>query len=177
VVARRILESALADLGLEVESHTGGREAWEAFQREPHPVVITDWIMPELDGLELCGRIRAHPSPTYTYVMLLTGRAGRESYQQAIAAGADDFLAKPLDRDLLEARLTVAQRIVRLHHHTKKLESLLHVCAWCKQIRDRDSWVSLERYISERTGAPLSHGICQPCMARWQTEPNWKGGR
>ena len=175
VVARRVLESALTDLGHEVEPCAGGADAWDAFQRGHHPVVITDWMMPDLDGLELCGRIRGHPSPTYTYVILLTGRVGRGSYQQAMAAGVDDFLPKPLDCDLLEARLTVAQRIVGMHHHTQRLESLLHVCAWCKQIRDQDSWMSLEKYI-ERTGTALSHGICQSCMKRWEAEPGWSGG-
>jgi DNA-binding response OmpR family regulator len=175
VVASRVLESALISLGHEVDQYGGGREAWEAFQLERHSVVITDWMMPELDGLELCARIRTHTAQTYTYVILLTGRVGRGSYQQAIAAGVDDFLPKPLDRDLLEARLTVAQRIVGMHDHTQRLESLLHVCAWCKQIRDQDSWVSLEKYIA-RTGTALSHGICQTCMKRWEEEPGWSGG-
>jgi hypothetical protein len=87
----------------------------------------------------------------------------------------DDFLPKPLDRDLLEARLTVAERIVGIHHHANRLESLLHVCAWCKQIRDEGSWMSLERYI-ERSGSPLTHGICESCRARWEEEPGWTGG-
>lgn len=154
-----------------MDAYTGGGEAWDAFLREKHPVVVTDWGMRDVDGLELCRRIRALGHPTYTYVILLTGRVGPGSYQQAIAAGVDDFLPKPLDRDLLEARLTVAERIVGMHQHTQRLESLLHVCAWCKQIREEDSWVSLEKYIEHRTGSLLSHGICQSCRTKLEAEP------
>jgi DNA-binding response OmpR family regulator len=103
-------------------------------------------------------------------VILLTGRVGPGSYQQAIAAGVDDFLPKPLDRDLLEARLSVAERIVGMHQLTKQLESLLHVCAWCKQIREEGSWVSLESYIAHRTGSLLSHGICASCRTTLEGE-------
>jgi CheY-like chemotaxis protein len=175
LVARRVLESVLLELGHEIDAHDDGRAAWDAYRRDRHPIVITDWMMPDLDGLQLCRRIRTTPSTSYTYVIVLTGKVGREHYQQAIAAGVDDFLTKPLDRDLLEARLTVAQRIVGIHHHTRRLESLLHVCAWCKQIRDRGSWVTLESYLQTQTGSPLTHGICPSCTAKWKADPDWKG--
>ena len=175
VVSRRLLESVLVDLGHEIEAHPGGAAAWEAFRRDRHPVVITDWMMPDLDGLQLCRRIRANPATTYTYVILLTGKVGRDAYQEAIGAGVDDFLTKPLDRDLLEARLTVAQRIVGIQRHTQKLETLLHVCAWCKKIRDDADWVTLENYLQKQTGSPLTHGICPTCLPKFQEDPDWKG--
>lgn len=164
-VSGLLLESTLGEMGHEVESCGGGVEAWEAFQRGKHPVLVTDWMMPRLDGLELCRRIRRLPPRPYTYVILLTGRTVEGSYREAIEAGVDDFLAKPLDRDLLEARLIVAERIVGLHGHARQLESLLRVCAWCRQIRDGQEWISLERFM-ERSGTPLTHGICETCRAR-----------
>ena len=84
-------------------------------------------------------------------------------------------LALEVRDDLLEARLTVAQRIVGVHYHTRRLETLLHVCAWCKQIRDQGSWVTLESYLQKQTGTPLTHGICPSCTAKWRADPDWKG--
>ncbi|MEJ7680197.1 MAG: response regulator [Segetibacter sp.] len=83
--------------------------------RQGHfPVVISDWMMPGLDGLELIRRIRSSHQPGYVYVILLTGRSQREDFVQAMEAGADDFVPKPFDRDELRVRLRSAERIIQL---------------------------------------------------------------
>ena len=115
-VSAKILRRELDELGHEVVHCRDGQEAWEAFQREPFAVVITDWVMPKLEGPELCRRVRSLWSRGYAYVILLTSRADSpEDRATAMRAGADDFLSKPFHRLDLHARLASAARIVQMH--------------------------------------------------------------
>lgn len=114
-VTRMVLASALTTLGHDVHEAANGRDAWEAWRSGEFPFVISDWVMPDLDGLEFCRRIRAEPRMDYTYIVLLTSRYGTTNYLQAMTAGADDFFTKPFKRDALAARVRVAERILGLH--------------------------------------------------------------
>lgn len=113
--SRLVLRATLQRHGYEVTAVEDGRAALEAWRLHRHTLVISDWMMPELDGLALCRRIRADATLRYTYVVLLTSLSGKERYLDGIDAGADDFLSKPLDEDYLVARLHVARRILALH--------------------------------------------------------------
>jgi len=121
-VSREILEALLTQLGHDVVAAADGRDAWDLLTRDPVPLVISDWMMPDVDGLELCRRIRAEDRPKYTYVILLTTLGGKENYLEAMEAGADDFLTKPLDADQLAARLRVAERVLGLQRELVQLE-------------------------------------------------------
>jgi phosphoserine phosphatase RsbU/P len=162
--ARLFLITALQGLGYTVTAVPDGREAWGAFQRAPFPVVISDWVMPELDGPELCRRIREADRTRYTYVILLTSLDDRSHYRQGMEAGADDFLTKPPDLEDLQIRLRVAERILGLQEELRRLEGLLSICAYCKRIKDeRQAWVRIEEYIESRSDATFTHGICPEC--------------
>ena len=113
-VSRRLLQSYLQKWGYEVAAAADGAEAWRLFEAGPVPVVITDWMMPEVDGLALIRRIRAANLPTYVYAILLTARSQKEDLVEGMEAGADDFLTKPFDRDELRVRLRAAGRIIQL---------------------------------------------------------------
>jgi sigma-B regulation protein RsbU (phosphoserine phosphatase) len=127
--------------------------------------VISDWLMPQTDGLELCRRIRKSETSRYCYVILLTALQGKSNYLEAMRAGADDFVSKPYDPDELRARLLVAERIVGLQDRVKHLEGILPTCMYCKRIRDEnDNWVHIEQYITQRTEASFSHGVCPNCF-------------
>ena len=113
--SRLVLAATLRSLGHEVTTVEDGAAALDAWHAQEFGLVISDWLMPELDGPGLCRRIRAEPRPHYTYVILLTSLEGKDNYLSGIEAGADDFITKPLDREVLAARLSVAQRIIELH--------------------------------------------------------------
>lgn len=115
-VSRRLLQSYLQRWEHETALAEDGAEAWELFQNGQFDLVVSDWMMPELDGIELIRRIRATPRPGYVYAILLTARSQKEDIVQGMEAGADDFVTKPFDRDELRARLNAGERIVRLEH-------------------------------------------------------------
>ncbi len=166
-VSRRILVAVLEQLGHSVLAAADGLAAWEQFELQPFEAVVTDWMMPRMDGLELTRRIREAGRDRYTYVLLLTALNGRDRYLDGMKAGADDFLSKPLDREELHARLRVATRILGLQRTVTQLEGLLPICSYCKKIRDEaEQWSGVEEYVSRRTDATFSHGICPDCYER-----------
>jgi diguanylate cyclase (GGDEF)-like protein len=109
------LRRSLAKLGYDVIVATDGEAAWEIIRRGEIQVLISDWMMPRLDGLELCRRIRSSGLDDYTYVILLTSRDEHEDRLVGLRAGADDFLIKPPDHDELTLRLEIASRIIAVH--------------------------------------------------------------
>lgn len=112
---RLIFGATLRKMGHTVTAVEDGQKAWNAWQQEEYSLLISDWIMPDIDGLELCKRIRAQPGLQYTYIILLTSMDGKGSYLEGMDAGADDFITKPFDEEQLAARLRVAERIIALH--------------------------------------------------------------
>ena len=111
-VSAKILEKAVERLGHQPTLAHSGSDAWEKAQKESFPVVISDWMMPGMEGPELCRRIRALPNRPYSFFIVLTAKGQKEDKLEAMHSGADDFLSKPLDREELRARLAVAERIL-----------------------------------------------------------------
>ncbi len=114
--SRLLLGATLKKFGHDVTAVEDGLQALACWRQEQPSLIISDWMMPGLDGLELCRLIRAEPALQYTYVMLLTSLGGKGRYLDGMQAGADDFISKPYDEELLAARLQVAERILALHH-------------------------------------------------------------
>jgi sigma-B regulation protein RsbU (phosphoserine phosphatase) len=167
-VAARILQRALESFGHEVLVTTNGTEAWEAFDRDPVRLVVSDWIMPGMDGLEFCKRVRERPKTSYTYFILLTSQeTGPDNYDLATNAGVDDFLSKPLERPTIRMRLRAAERILQYTTEIRHLKDLIPICAYCRKIRnDHNYWQMVEIYISEQTGSNFTHGICPDCHSK-----------
>jgi phosphoserine phosphatase RsbU/P len=167
-VARAVLRQALRRLGHETIEAADGESAWALLQQEPVRVVVSDWIMPRSDGLDLCRKIRARADADYTYFILLTSNDATQDNQKTAAdAGVDDFLQKPLDVQELWTRLRVAERILRYTTQVRQLEELLPICSYCKKIRDdHNYWQQIEGYISDRTGSDFSHSVCPDCYQR-----------
>lgn len=110
--SRELLSWLLEKLGYQVVAAANGKDAWEAFRKGRFRIVISDVLMPEMDGLELCRKIRTHRQSKYTYIIIITALIGKKDYLEGMEAGADDFVTKPFDADELKARLRVAERII-----------------------------------------------------------------
>lgn len=167
-VARGVLCQALKRLDHEVIEARDGADAWSVLQSQPVRVVVSDWVMPDVDGLELCRKIRGQVGSEYTYFILLTANsASHENRREAADAGVDDFLTKPLEIEELWTRLRVAARILRYATQVRQLEEMMPICSYCKKIRDdKNYWQQIEGYINERTGSEFSHSICPECYTR-----------
>jgi diguanylate cyclase (GGDEF)-like protein len=114
-IFRRILESWFKRWDYEAAAVENGVDAWEVLQKEDAPqLVILDWMMPEMDGIELCRRIRKRDQGTYRYVLLLTAKDDKQDVVAGLEAGADDYLTKPFDVDELHARVRAGKRILDL---------------------------------------------------------------
>ena len=125
-VSRRLLQNYLQKWGYGVAVTTNGAEAWRMFEQEEFQMVISDWMMPELDGLDLIRRIRQHPGNHYVYTILLTARSQKDDFVAGMDAGADDFVSKPFDQDELHVRLRAGERIVNLELALKKKYQAMH---------------------------------------------------
>jgi DNA-binding response OmpR family regulator len=167
-VARAVLRKALQKLGHEVIEAKDGQEAWALMEAEPVRVIVSDWMMPNLSGLELCRKLRARSGSEYVYFILITANSADSANRiEAADAGVDDFLSKPLNVEELWMRLRVAERILRFATQVRQLEELLPICSYCKKIRDdQNYWQQMEGYINERTGSEFSHSVCPDCMVR-----------
>ncbi len=181
-VSRRLLEETLKKWGYEVCATTDGTAAWEALQSAEAPsLAILDWMMPGMDGVEICRRVRREGSAAPPYIILLTANSSRDNVIYGFESGADDYLIKPYDHGELRARLRVGERMLNLQRKlaervhqledalasVKQLQELLPICSYCKSIRDdHNYWQSVDRYITEHTQTQFSHGICPDCYQR-----------
>jgi len=166
LTSRLILEATLKKLGHQVTAVKDGLEALIAFEKGRVSLIISDRVMPDLDGLELCRRIRAARRTQYTYIIMLTSVGGKEGYLVGMKAGADDFIVKPFDEELLAARLVVAERILNLLSQVNQLNGLLPICALCKKVRDdHNYWHQVESYIGRHTEVTFTHSYCPDCVA------------
>ena len=182
VISRRLLESVLKKSGYDPIVTSNGAAAWSVLRGPGKPAIaILDWMMPEMDGLELCRKIRGTPATEGMYLILLTARGGRGEAVQALQAGADDYVTKPFHADELIARLQVGLRVTQLQAKlaervrdleealvkVKRLQGLLPICSYCKKIRDDGNyWQQVDTYISEHSEALFSHGICPDCLQK-----------
>lgn len=123
-VSRRLLEAFLSKWGYDVVITCDGREAWEVLNEEDAPsLVVSDWMMPKVDGLELCRKIREMQRSRYTYFIILTAKERKEDVIQGLEAGADDFLIKPFHQEELKYRVQIGERIIKLEQRIMVLAS------------------------------------------------------
>jgi len=119
-VSRKLLEKALTKAGHEVVSAENGREALEIFNGKFFPIILTDWLMPEMNGIELCKTIRESSTERYVFIILLTARDSKDDIVVGLEAGADDYLTKPINNAELMARLNTGKRILELESSLKE---------------------------------------------------------
>ncbi len=153
---RRLMEHELRGQGHAVVAVEDGLHAWEAILQEPFEILITDWIMPEIDGLDLCRLVRSMDAGLYIYTILVSSRSENENVVAAFNAGADDFISKPIHFPVLHARIRAGERIIRLEHElAKRSETLLEM-----NLELREARASMDRDVE--AGAELQHTLLPP---------------
>ena len=161
--------------GYEFVSVNDGHAAWKLLQQAESPkLVLLDWMLPSMDGLEVCRCVRQARVFNPPYIILVTARTGEDDLVEGLGCGADDYVPKPVRPHEL-ARLQTGQRMIDLQtslarrvrdledalHRVKLLQGLLPICMYCKKVRnDEDYWQQVEQYISDHSEARFSHGIC-----------------
>ena len=183
---RKLLETNLAKWGYEIIMAEDGNQAWEILSKDDAPnLAVLDWMMPGMDGVEVCKKVRGRERGPFTYLILLTAKSEKENVLSGFDAGADDYIVKPFDRLELKARLSVGERMVNLElnlrskileltkalSEVKQLQGMIPICAWCKKIRDDDKyWHNVEEYIAKRSTIEFSHSICPDCEQEYFKE-------
>ncbi|MFC1735787.1 PleD family two-component system response regulator [Candidatus Hydrogenedentota bacterium] len=184
--SRTVLETLLKKWGCEVVSTTDGNEAWAVLQSEDAPrLAILDWMMPGMDGKELCQKVRLQETSTPAYIIILTAKARKEDIVAGLSAGANDYITKPFDRDELRVRVQVGEKVVGVESalaarvreledamtHIKTLQGLLPVCMHCHKIRtDEETWQRIDSYIEQHSEAQISHSLCPECLEKYYPE-------
>jgi phosphoserine phosphatase RsbU/P len=179
-VSRLLLQATLNKWGYEVLVCVDGLEAWQRLQNADTPeLAILDWMMPGMDGVEICRRLRNSPQAKPIYVLLLTAKGLRKDIVAGLMAGADDYVTKPFDHEELRARVQVGVRIIELQRgladrvqeletalaKVKQLQGLLPICSYCKKIRnDRNYWEQVDNYLSHHSEVQFSHSVCPECF-------------
>jgi sigma-B regulation protein RsbU (phosphoserine phosphatase) len=178
--SHRVLETVLERAGYTVIGAWNGVEAWECLQKPDHPrMAVLDWMMPELDGIELIRKVRGSSELRSLYILLLTAKSSREEVLSGLESGADDYITKPFDREELLARVRIGQRVIGLQESLEErivelesalsqirtLQGLIPICAACKKVRnDQGYWQQVEDYILEHSDAAFSHALCPDCL-------------
>ncbi len=186
ITSRTVLSAVLQKNGHTVVEARDGHEALAALDRTDAPrIAILDWMMPGIDGLEVCRRLRARETDRPPYLIMLTTRGGKADVSAGLRAGADDYLTKPFNAVELAARVEVGSRFIgledRLADKVKELQEALAqirtlsgivpICSSCKRIRDDAGyWRQVEAYVSAHSDARFTHGICPECMAKLYPE-------
>jgi DNA-binding response OmpR family regulator len=177
--SRHLVQNIVRGWGFKVLVCVDGGEALRILEgASPPEIALLDWMMPKVDGLDICRRMRAAKPHVPSYIILITARGGLANIVQGLEAGADDYITKPFDPRELRARLHVGVRIVELQKtllnrcqelnealkRVKQLQGLLPICCFCKKIRnDRNYWEQLDAYVASHSEAQFSHGVCPDC--------------
>lgn len=181
-VSRRLLEKSLRGWGHEPIVVADGAAAWAALEAAEGPrLALLDWMMPEMDGLEICRKVRATPGMDLAYLILVTAQEGTEHLIAGLEAGANEYVTKPFNQAELRARVRGGLRVLELQQNLaarvteleaaiaelKQLRGILPICCYCKNIRsDQKYWQRVEDYLIEHADVDFSHGICPDCWEK-----------
>jgi len=177
-----VVNDVLARAGYDVLTATDGDLAWKKLQQSNAQLAILDWVMPGMEGIEICRRAQNEPKLSNRYFILLTGKDTTEDLVAGLQSGASDYLRKPFDEAELLARVEVGIRFIELERklaervdeletalaQVKRLEGLLPICSYCKRIRnEQDYWERVDNYISQHANVRFSHNICPECYDKY----------
>jgi diguanylate cyclase (GGDEF)-like protein len=157
--SRKLLEHALKTQPYEVAFAKDGQEALASISEFRPNILITDWMLPDLSGPELCRRVRKDSKSGYTYVILVTSNVDKESIVEGLAAGADDYLTKPFHEKELVARIGVGRRIIEMHREIEEKNELLEAAARTDFLTGLPNRRAVEDYAAKQLGGAVRHGF------------------
>ena len=182
-LSRRLLRNLLDVPGRTVIEAADGNQALEVLLGDDPPdIAVLDWVMPGMDGPDICRVIRRTERVRPVYVLLVTVRTDKTDVVHGLDSGADDYVTKPWNAAELRARVNVAMRVVSLQKelvqrvkeledalaHVRRLQGILPICMYCKKIRDDEQyWHEVEQYITEHSEAMFSHSVCPDCYRKY----------
>ncbi len=164
---RKLLGNLLQANNYDVGSASDGERALE-FIKNKHPdLILLDIIMPDMDGYEVCKKLKSNLETQYIPIIFLTAKTGTEDLVKGFEVGGVDYVSKPFNEIELLAR-------VKTHIELKTLRSLINICSSCKSIRNEDGeWKSFETYIIENSKSSLSHCLCKECAIELYDGEDW----
>ena len=182
IASQLMLKTTFDDLGHDLVVTGDGRTACEIMLKPDAPkLAILDWMMPGMDGVEICRKIREKKFSDPAYLIILTVRNKTEDIVKGLKAGANDYIVKPYNVEELQVRVGVGCRVVEMQTimagqikelqsamaQIKTLQGILPICAYCKKIRDnKEYWQQVESYITTHSEAQFSHAICPDCYKK-----------
>jgi len=188
-ISRRMLERTIGLWEYEIETAENGKEAWRMLQEKNSPkLVLLDWMMPEMTGIDVCQKLRADETDNPPYIILLTAKSSKDDIIKGFEAGADDFISKPFQKDELRSRLNAGRRVLELQQklgekiteleqaaeHIQTLQGILPICMYCHKIRtDNEAWERIDMYIERHSEARFSHSLCPECSDQLYGDQDW----
>ena len=176
---RDLMRTIISRQGYDIVEAANGVEALEIMEKNPSPIVgLIDWEMPQMEGIEVCRRVRSNKSLAPRFLILVTVRDSKRDVVAGLSAGANDYITKPFDKTELLARVKIGAQMVDLQQaltqrveeladalaKVKQLSGLLPICSYCKKIRDDGNyWQQVEDYVCSHSEASFSHSICPEC--------------
>ena len=183
LASQLMLKTTFDDLGHDLVVTGDGRTACEIMLKPDAPkLAILDWMMPGMDGVEVCRKIRETKFSDPAYLIILTVRNKTEDIVKGLKAGANDYIVKPYNVEELQVRVGVGCRVMEMQTimagqikelqaalaQIKTLKGLLPICMYCKKIRDdKQYWQQVESYVTTHTEAQFSHSICPDCYKKY----------
>jgi two-component system, cell cycle response regulator len=158
-IYRKLVEQSLSQEQYPVLFAKSGQQAMDLFIEHKPALVITDWSMPDISGIELCQRIRRDHKEFYAYVILLTGNTDKEEVIEGLAAGADDYLTKPFHPGELQARVRVGRRMVDLHREVQDKNRQLEEMALTDSLTGLPNRRAIDFWASRELSAAMRHGF------------------
>lgn len=181
--SRDLLAAILRKHGHPVVETRDGEEAWSALQAPGAPrLLLLDWMMPRIDGIELCRRVRATEGAGYHHIIMVTALTDRDHVADGLDAGANDYVGKPVEPLELRARVDAGLRMLAMHERlteknrefeaalaqVRTLRGIVPICMHCRRVReDGRYWQRVEEYVSAHTEAHFSHGLCPDCERQY----------
>ncbi len=165
------LANLLQEKGYDLAFALNGEKALEVVVPTRPELILLDVMMPEMDGYEVCRKLKTFPACKHIPVIFLTAKTDTDDIIRGFDVGGNDYVTKPFNSRELLVRIRNQLELKKSKEEIKTLRGLIPICSYCKNIRDdKGYWAQLETYMSDHTDAVFTHGVCPACHEKVVTE-------